>query len=121
MTEEINKKIREAIKSACPELKAHELKPIFAAIDELVVEEGKIPFDDFWQPYPKKVGRFKTSQIWRMMSAKNQHLAVKHLRAYLARVSPYINDPENYLNKRLYMDYEYEAIQREKTRGDLYR
>ena len=120
MTTEQNKKIRDAIKAACPELKTHELKPIFAALDELIEDETKVPFETFWEAYPKKTGRFKCTQIWRMMSGKNQQLAVAHLRTYVSRCSPYIHDPENYLNKRMYMDYEYETIARNKTRAELY-
>jgi hypothetical protein len=121
MTTEQIKKIKEAIKQACPELKTHELKPVFGVLDELATDEGKIEFEEFWQRYPKKIGRFKCTQIWRMMGAKNQQLAITHLRPYINAVQPYIHDPENYLNKRLYMDYEYEARAREKTKSELYK
>ena len=99
------------------ELIAAERKEIIAVISELVDNEDKIPFETFWEKYPKKQGKFNTSKTWKMMSAKNQHLALELLPIYLNAKSPYIHDPENYLHGRMWMDY---VDNKPKTKLDLF-
>jgi len=101
----IFKKIKKLIKDNIPELDSNEVKAITNALAELVDNGDKIPFDDFWAKYPKKHGSFKCKQIWRLMSGKQQYMAIANLPNYLAAVGRFVNTGENYLNKKLYLDY----------------
>jgi hypothetical protein len=43
-------------------------------------EEGlMIDFAQFWQAYPRRVGRLKAERIWRRMLHSEQRLAIDHL------------------------------------------
>lgn len=99
-----------------PDLVATERKELIAVISELVDDNTKIKFQDFWDKYPKKQGKFNAEKTWKMMSARNQHLALELLPLYINAVAPYVHKAENYMHKRMWMDY----MEKPKTKDDLF-
>jgi hypothetical protein len=84
-------------------------------IEEQVDDAEKIPFEEFWKPYPKKVGLKVCKERWTKTNAKKQKMAIHYLRNYLMRAGDYVNDPINYLKREMYMDFYYEAMARQNT------
>ncbi len=82
--------------------------------DEGKVRKGKVregnnilPFDKFWELYPKKVGKQKTKDLWAKIELKDQQtimsdiVARKHDAKWLGG---FIKDPERYLKHRQWED-----------------
>lgn len=104
--------------NSMPDLIAAERKEVIAVLSELVDDDiNKIPFEVFWEKYPKRNGKFNAKKSWSMLSAKNQKLAIDLLPLYINQCSPYILDPENYIHKRMWQDY---IDNKAKTKDDLF-
>jgi hypothetical protein len=68
---------------------------------------NKIPFDEFWSLYDKKVGdKLKIQKSWDSLSVKNQERAMNHIPKY-KHVQPdkkYRKNPSTYLNNKSWND-----------------
>lgn len=68
----------------------------------------KIPFDDWWQIYGKKVGRFNAEKKWNKLSLRDQKRAMLHTPEYVKNTpdKQYRLNPQTYLNQKRYNDEE---------------
>ncbi|MGI4862610.1 MAG: hypothetical protein ACRYFZ_01715 [Janthinobacterium lividum] len=68
-------------------------------------------FDDFWQSYGKKVGRHKTAERWKQLTADEQAAALAHAPRYAAATpdKQFRKDPLTYLNSKCWLDEELPA------------
>ena len=71
------------------------------------INENKIPFDDFWEAYDKKVGdKVKIKKKWDALSVSAQESAMSHIPKY-KHVQPdkkFRKNPETYINSKAWND-----------------
>lgn len=113
--------IKTAICDACPHISSIEMRTILSHISELVDDDTKVKFQMFWDKYPKKVGKYKTSIIWKSMSGKDMIAAVEFIPTYLSTCDiRYMLMPENYLREKRWRDAEDEKKTSNITKDDLF-
>ena len=110
-------KILAAVRQSCPDISAPELKEISSALSELISEDDKIPFEEFWAKYPKKDRRFAAMKAWKFLPSRQQNLAISYIDTYANKVYPYIQLAENYIHDRVWMDAE---PMKPRTKMDLF-
>ena len=83
--------------------------------NEPEVKEEKLPFDQFWDSYNKKVGdKTKLEKKWDALSLKDQHAIMEYVPKYIASQpdKKYRKNAESFLNNKSWND---ELIQRNST------
>ncbi|MGI4871469.1 MAG: hypothetical protein ACRYFX_09860 [Janthinobacterium lividum] len=71
----------------------------------------EVSFEQFWDAYGKKTGRFKTAQKWVTLTADEQAAALAHAPLFAAATpdKQFRKDPLTYLNSRTWEDEELPA------------
>lgn len=86
-----------------------DIDTVIRDIDKLS-NSNKLPFDDFYKQYPRKVGKAQAERAWRRLSGRDQAVAVEDI---ASRTWPddkkYIPHPATYLNARRWEDEKEEA------------
>ena len=81
----------------------------------LKIEEELIPapFDSFWERYGKKINKYRCEPIWKKLTEKERHKAIRQVgpyEDYLKRTGYQAKrDPENFLKDRYFLS-EFEQI-----------
>ncbi|MGI4867827.1 MAG: hypothetical protein ACRYFZ_28175 [Janthinobacterium lividum] len=72
---------------------------------------ASIPFEAFWEAYGKKVGRHKTAERWKQLTADEQAAALAHAPLFAAATpdKQFRKDPLTYLNGKCWLDEELPA------------
>jgi hypothetical protein len=66
----------------------------------------KIPFEQWWQLYAKKIDRTKCERAWNKLSLSDQETAIQHTAIYVESTPEikYRRNPSTYLNNKNWND-----------------
>lgn len=75
------------------------------------VAKGDIDFDDFWNVYPRKVGKADAEKKWPKLSTEDQQSAISDCQTrYTETETQFIPHGSTYLNKQFWLDNETEEV-----------
>ncbi|MBN2776820.1 MAG: hypothetical protein JXR36_04215 [Bacteroidales bacterium] len=106
MTQDQFKRIEAAIIKVVPEFTHLEKKFVLDLLSTIIDSDDKINFDEFWNRYPNRKGKFNAKKIWGNMSNSDRAKAVAYLPEYISESAPYFLMPERYLKYRRWLDDE---------------
>jgi hypothetical protein len=81
-----------------PEVKTRQVK---------LIQDKKIPFDSFWEIYPKKTGKKKAEELWKNLKIEDQQKAIEDIPKRKSDdkwKGGFIKDPERYIKYEQWND-----------------